>query len=100
MFFRNHLLLCRATVAMSCGNKLLIQNLIPDNTKYKLNFWPVKTLLSYYFQTLLPPEVTFTSSEIVFFNKSFLPSSGNLFSFQWKQYAFVGRLFSAVGSHK
>ena len=89
-----------ATVAMSCGNKLLIRNLIPDNTKYKLNFWLVKTLLFYYFQTLLPPEVIFTSSENVFFSKSFIPSSGNLFSFQWKQYAFVGRLFSAVGSHK
>ena len=89
-----------ATVAMSCGNKLLIRNLIPDNTKYKLNFWLVKTLLSYYFQTLLPPEVIFTSSENVFFSKSFIPSSGNLFSFQWKQYALVGRLFSAVGSHK
>ena len=80
IFFRNHLL-CMATVAMSCGNKLLIQNLIPDNTKYKLNFWLVKTLLSYYFQTLLPPEVIFTSSENVFFSKSFIPSSGNLFSF-------------------
>ena len=31
MFFRNRLLLCVATVDVSCRNKLLIQNLIPAN---------------------------------------------------------------------
>ena len=32
----------------------------------------MKTILSYFFQTLLPPKVTFTSSENVFFNESFI----------------------------
>ena len=31
MSFRNHLVLCMATVAVSCRNKLLMQNLIPAN---------------------------------------------------------------------
>ena len=40
----------------------------------------METILSYIFQTLLLPKVTFTSSENIFFNKSFIPASGNLFS--------------------
>ena len=39
----------------------------------------METILSYIFQTLLLPKVTFTSSENIFFNKSFIPASGNLF---------------------
>ena len=30
MSFRNHLVLCVATVAVSCRDKLLMQNLIPE----------------------------------------------------------------------
>ena len=33
MSFRNHLVLCKATVAVSCRDKLLMQNLIPANIK-------------------------------------------------------------------
>ena len=43
-------------------------------------FHLVETILSYFFQTLLPPKVTFTSSENIFFNKSVIPATGNLFS--------------------
>ena len=32
MSFKNHLLLCVATVAVSCRNKLLLQNHIPAKT--------------------------------------------------------------------
>ena len=48
---------------------------------YKLNFWLVKTIVSYFFQVLLSPKVTFTSIENIFFNESIIPtyflSSGN-----------------------
>ena len=91
MSFRNHLLLCAATLAVSCRNKFLIQNLILANIK--LIFWLVKTILSYFFQTLLPPKITFTSSENIFFNDYFIPASENSFSVWWKQYAFVRSIF-------
>ena len=54
----------------------------------------MKTIFSYFLQTLLPPKATCPSSENIFFNKSFVPASGNLLSVQWKQYAFVWSLFS------
>ena len=95
MSFRSHLVLCLATVPVSCRDKLLMQNLIPAN----VNFCLVKTIISYFFQTLLPPEATFTSIKNIFFNKSFILASGNLFSVQWIQYAFIRSLLSAVGNH-
>ena len=78
MSFRNHLLLCAATVVISCRTNLLIQNLILANIK--LIFWLVKTILSYFFQTLLLPKITFTSSENIFFNDYFILASENSFS--------------------
>ena len=89
--FRNHLLLCAATVVISCRTNLLIQNLILANIK--LIFWLVKTILSYFFQTLLLPKITFTSSENIFFNDYFILASENSFSVSWKQYAFVRSIF-------
>ena len=89
--FRNNLLLCAGTVVISCRNKLLIQNLILANIK--LIFLLVKTILSYFFQTLLPPKITFTSSENIFFNDYFILASENSFSVSWKQYAFVRSIF-------
>ena len=89
--FRNNLLLCAGTVVISCRNKLLIQNLILANIK--LIFLLVQTILSYFFQTLLPPKITFTSSENIFFNDYFILASENSFSVSWKQYAFVRSIF-------
>ena len=94
MSFRNHLLLCAATVVISCRTNLLIQNLILANIK--LIFWLVKTILSYFFQTLLLPKITFTSSENIFFNDYFILASENSFSVQWKQYAFVRSIFLSL----
>ena len=56
---------------------------------YKLNFGLVNTISSDFFQTLLPPKVTFTSSKTYFSTNP----GGNLFSVQWKQYAFFGSFF-------
>ena len=97
MSFRNHFLLCVATVAMSCRNNSLMQNLIPANIN--LISGQLKPFSPIFFQTLLPQKVTFTSNANILLNQSFIPASGNLFSVQWKKYAFFRSLFSAVGNH-
>ena len=53
--------------------------LLYDLRDCDFNFWIVKTILSYFFQALLPPKVPFTSSESIFFNESLIPASGNVF---------------------
>ena len=52
-----------------------------------------------FFQILLPPKVSFRSSDNIIFNESFIPVGGNLCSVQQKQYALFQRPFSAVGNH-
>ena len=71
MSFRNQLLLCVATVAVSCRNKLLMQNLIPVN---------IKTILSYFFRHYCNRKSLLHLSENIFFDESFIAASGNLFS--------------------
>ena len=97
--------LCVVTVSASCRDKLLMQNLILASENYFLLF----------FQILLPPKVTFTSSENIFFNEFFILASGNsmllfgaflllldtmieirginfnrkIFSCQWKTFSFL-----------
>ena len=76
------------------------QSKIENSSKYKLNFWLVKTIVSYFFQTLLPLKVTFTSSENVsLMNASFrlvethfLSSGNSMLLFR--------DFFPAVGNHE
>ena len=63
-----------------CVLQRQVINAKPYSGYYKLNLWQVKTILSYFFQTLLPPKVTFTSSENIIFNESFIVAGVNLFS--------------------
>ena len=86
MLFRNDIALCMATAALSCRDKLLMKNLIPANMNL-ISGKCYQALL--FFQILLPPEVTFTSSENIFFYESFIPASKNLltvwsFFYCWK----------------
>ena len=82
-------------VIVSCRKKLLMENLIlAKQTKFLAS----ENHSFQFFQILLPPEVTFPSSENIFFKESFIPAGGELFSVQWKLDAFV-RTFFAVGSH-
>ena len=48
----------------------------PYSSQYNLNFWLVKTILFQFFEILLPPKVTFPSSEHIF--------QRILHSVQWK----------------
>ena len=105
MFFRNHLLLCLATVAVSCRNKLFMQNIVRANKNLISGQWKLFSpiylfiFIFIFFQALLPPKVTSTFSENIFFNESFIPATRNLSSVWWKQYASVRSLFSAAGNH-
>ena len=64
MSFTNDFLLSVAKIALSCRNKLLMEDLIPANIDLTL-----KTILSYFPQTLLPPKVTFASSDKYIFQR-------------------------------
>ena len=46
-------------------------------------------------QIFLAVKTIFQSSGNVFFNEFFIPSSGNVFSVQWKQYSFIQRFAEA-----
>ena len=79
--FKNHILLC--VVAVSCRNKLLMQNLIPANINLILASENHSLLL---FQTLLPPKATFktcfsTNPSFRLVETYFLPSRNSMLLF-------------------
>ena len=59
----------------------------------------MKTILSYFFHTLLPPKITFTSSENKFFSKSVIPTTGNLFSVYGSSMLFFSEPFFCCWNH-
>ena len=68
-----------------------MQNLIPANINLISGWWrPFSPILC---QTLLPLKVTFTSSENMFFNESFIPASGELFLSSGHSLLLLGAFF-------
>ena len=99
MFIRNHLALCVATVAVSCRDKLLMQNLIFLLVKTIFDFLARRSSFSVQWERISRRMVHsgqwtrifrlvqtisfFPSSGNVFFNESFIPAIRG-FSLYWK----------------
>ena len=95
--FRNRLFFCVATVTLSSGNKLLMQNLIRAN---KLNFWLVITIPSNFFRSdITATESNFSVKRKHIFQWILYFVSWKLILCLVKTVCFCSKPFFAIGNH-